>query len=239
MFLPLRSQLSLGLITVSLALSILFVRILHSDLLTEQILSIHHFSRRVRGFKGVIRYEAIPLRDIILVANDRRWRHQRSELGERIEQDLFVNLLVQVVHEQLGANVCGFLFVGARFVDADGLLVQANPVEDLGSVVGALRGVELYEAVALVCTRHTIHGHVDIIHGAHLGHQLPEIGLADALIEVADVDGRVLVLLPVCNMLELFTLLFLKVPTVETHQCLAMVMPWESETHVDFLDDCL
>lgn len=45
---------------------------------------------------------------------------------------------------------------------------------------------------------------MDIVHWTHLGHELPEVGLADALVEVADVDGRVLVLLPIAIAVKIF-----------------------------------
>lgn len=190
------SKLSLGVVTVPLALPVLLVRVLYGNLLAQQVLAIHCFPRRIRSLEGVVGHETIALGNIVLVTDDGRWRHQGSELREGIEQDLLVYLLIQIVDEQLGANVSGLLLVGACFVDADGLLVQADAVEDLGGIVGALRGVKLDETITLMCTRHTIHGHVDVVHGAHLGHELPEVGLADALVEIADIDGGVLILLP-------------------------------------------
>lgn len=45
---------------------------------------------------------------------------------------------------------------------------------------------------------------MDIVHRAHLGHELPKIGLADALVEVADVDSRVFILLPIAIVIRVF-----------------------------------
>lgn len=118
------------------------------------------------------------------------------------------------------------MLVGARLVDADGLLVQANPVEDFGGVVGALGGIELDETVALMHARHSIHGHVDVVDGAHLRHELPEVGLADALIEIADVHGRVLVLFPICAIVSALCpwIRFSNSWLLEkAHQCLAIL----------------
>ena len=55
---------------------------------------------------------------------------------------------------------------------------------------------ELDEAVALMCLGHAILGKVDIDDAPSLKHQLPNHLIRHTLVEVADVDGRLLVLLP-------------------------------------------
>lgn len=197
--LALCGKLSLGLVAVSFALAVFLVCIFHSDLLAQQVLPIHYVLGGIGSFERIVGHEAIALGHIVLITDDSWRQDQGAKLGKGVEQDFLVDLLVQVVDKELGADVGRLLLVGAGLVDTDWLLVQTDAVEDLGGVVGTLRGIELDETVALVGARDTIHGHVDIVHGAHLGHELPEIGLADALVEVADVDGRVLVLFPVAK----------------------------------------
>lgn len=194
--LPLCGELPLRFVSVPLTLAVFFVCVLDSDLLTEQILAVHRLLGCIRCLERVVRHESVTLGNIVLVADDGRWRHEGSELREGIEKDLLVDLLVQVVDEKLGADIRWLLLVGARFVHADGFLMQPNTVQDFGSIVGALGGIELDESIALMRPRDAVHGHVHIVYGAHLGHELPEVGFADALVEVADIDGRVFVLLP-------------------------------------------
>lgn len=151
MLLSLGREFSLGLVTVSLALAVLLVRVLDCDLLAQQVLPVHSIPRHIRSLEPIERDKSIALGHVVLVANDSRRRNKCAELRERVVKDLLIHLLVQVIDEQLGANVGGLLLVGAGLVDADGLLVQSDAVEYLGCVVGALGGVELDEPVALVC----------------------------------------------------------------------------------------
>lgn len=91
------------------------------------------------------------------------------------------------------------MLVGASLVDADGLSVEANLVHNLGRIVGLFLAHELDEAVALVRLRNAVLGQMDILDAAGLEHELPHETVGYALIEIADVHGRFLVLLPESN----------------------------------------
>lgn len=60
-------QRSLGFITVSLALSILLVRVLYGDLLVHEILPVHVRDRRIRRLKVAKRDEPITLGQIVVI----------------------------------------------------------------------------------------------------------------------------------------------------------------------------
>lgn len=121
---------------------------------------------------------------------------QRSKAAESIVQDLLVDHGVQVSDEQLGAHLGGPLLVGAGLVDSERLAVELDAVHDVGRVLGVGGGTELNEAEALVGLGDAIARHVDVVDGAHLEHDFVDHGGGCALVDVADVDGGLLVLLP-------------------------------------------
>jgi hypothetical protein len=69
-------------------------------------------------------------------------------------------------------------------------------IHDLRGIVGVFLGHELYEAETLVDLSDTILGKVDVLDAPSLEHQLPHELVGDALIEIAYVDGGLLVLFP-------------------------------------------
>lgn len=194
--LALGGELALGFVAVALALAVLLVGVLDRDRLTEEVLAVHGGLGGVAALERVEADEAVALGDVVLVADDAGLAQHAAELAEGVVEDLLVDLGVEVVDEELGANVHHLLLVGARLVDADRLAPDADAVEHLGGVLGRRGRVELDEAVALVGLRHAVLRHVHLADGADLGHQLREQVLGEALIDVADVHGGVLVLLP-------------------------------------------
>lgn len=208
--LALGSKLALGLVAVALALAVLLVGVLDGDGLAEEVLAVHSGHGSIASLEGVKTNEAIALGDVVVIAHDVGLAQDLTKLAEGVVQDLLVDLGVEVVDEQLGANIDRLLLVGARLVDADGLAPDADAVEDLGGVFGRAGRVELDEAVALVCLRHAILWHVHLTYRAYLGHELREQLLGEALVDVADVDGSILILFPVMVSLVDLALPFLR-----------------------------
>lgn len=70
MFPSLRGQRSLGLITMSLSLAILFVRILHGNLLIHEVLAVHIGNCCVRGLEIGKGDESIALGQIVVIPSN-------------------------------------------------------------------------------------------------------------------------------------------------------------------------
>ncbi len=187
---------ALGLVTVSLALAVLLVGILNGDLLAHHVLAVHAGNGGVGGVKVAKGDEAVALGQAMLVAGNLGGDGQGAELGKRVVQRLLVQHGVEVADEQLSANLDRLLLVGRGLVDTDAAAVQGDVVHDFRGVVGLGLGVELDEAKALVLAVDTVDGHVDVAHAAGVEHQLVQNARSDALVQVADIDGGLLVLLP-------------------------------------------
>jgi hypothetical protein len=194
--LALGGEFALGLVAVALALAVLLVGVLDRDGLAEQVLAVHGGAGGVAGLERVEADKAVALGDVVVVADNVWLAQDAAELAEGVVEDLLVDLGVEVVDEELGADVDRLLLVGARLVDANGLAPDADPVEHLGGVLGRGGRVELDEAVALVRLRHAVLRHVHLTHRANLRHQLGEQLLREALVDVADVDRGIFILLP-------------------------------------------
>ena len=80
-------------------------------------------------------------------------------------------------------------WVEVQVFDAGGGLLQAYGHYDAETA-------ELDEAEALVVLGDAVARHVDVVDGAHLEHDFVYHGGRGALVDVANVDGRLLVLLP-------------------------------------------
>lgn len=190
---------ALGLVAVALALAVLLVGVLDRDLLAHHVLAVHAGNGGVRRVEVAVGDEAVALAHVVLVACNLGRLCQLAELAKRVVERLLVDHGVEVADEQLGANLDVLLLVGRRLVHAHTAAVQRDVVHDLGRVVGLGLGVELDEAEALVLAVDAVDGHVDVAHAARVEHQLVEEPRRDALMEVADVDGGFLVLLPVAR----------------------------------------
>ena len=121
---------------------------------------------------------------------------QGPEAAEGVVEDLLVDHGVEVAHKELGADVGALLLVGRGLVHAEGLAVQLDAVHDVGGVLGVGRAAELDKAEALVRLGDAVAGHVNVVDGPHLEHNLVHHGGRGALVDVANVDSRVFVLLP-------------------------------------------
>lgn len=131
-----------------------------------------------------------------LLPRDLGQAQQRTEAAKRVVEDLLVHHGIQVSDKQLGADLCSALLIGAGLVDAQRLSVQLDAIHDVGRVLCVGGRAELDEAETLVRLGDAVARHVDVVDGSHLEHYLVHHGRRRALVDVADVDGRLLVLLP-------------------------------------------
>lgn len=178
------------------SLAVLLESVLHRYLLAEDVLSVQVGNRSITALEVAVTDKAESLARAAIFPGDLGDAQQRSKATKGIVQDLLVDHGVQVSDEQLGANLGGPLLVGAGLVDAEGLAVELDAVHDVGRVLGVGGGAELDEAEALVGLGDAIARHVDVVDGAHLEHDFVDHGGGCALVDVADVDGGLFVLLP-------------------------------------------
>ena len=170
MLLALGRKLALGFVTVSLSLAVLLVGVLHRDGFAQKVLAIHGCAGGITALERVEAHEAVALGHVVLVADDVGLPEDAAELAECVEENLFVDLVVEVVDEELGANIDRLLLVCAGLVDPNGLAVDPDSIENLRGVFGRIGGVEFDETVALVALRHAILRHVHLSDGANLRH---------------------------------------------------------------------
>jgi hypothetical protein len=124
-------------------------------------------------------------------------RSQATKTTKSLKQDTLINHVVQISNKQLSANIQRLLLVCRSLVDTNGLAPQANLVHDFGSIVGIFLANKLDKTKALVSLGNAIFGKVDVDNATGLQHQFPDQLVGHALVEVADVDGGLLVLFPV------------------------------------------
>lgn len=196
MLLSFGGQLTLGLVTVALALSVLLVCIFDGNLFAQQILPVHGRPSSITGLERTKTDETIALGDVVVVSDNVGLSKDLAELAECVVQDLLVDLRIEVVDEELGSNVDRLLLICARLIHADRLSPDPDSVEDLRCVFGGSGGIELDEAVTLMCLRHSILRHVYLAYGADLRHEFGKQLLGEALVDVADVYGCIFVLFP-------------------------------------------
>jgi hypothetical protein len=109
---------SLGLITVSLSLSVLLEGILDRDLLTQNILAVQRIDSSITALKVGKANKTETLARARLLPRDLWQTQQWTKPAERVVEDLLVDHGIEVSDEQLGANFGGSLFVCAGFVNA-------------------------------------------------------------------------------------------------------------------------
>jgi hypothetical protein len=190
------SELSFCLVTVSLSLAILLEGILHRNLLTQNVLPVQIRNSSITALKVGKADKSKALARARLLPCDLWQTQQRTEAAEGVIEDLLVDHRIEVSNEQLGANLGSALLIGAGLVDAQGFAVQLDPVHHVGGVLGVGGRAELDEAEALVRLGDAVARHVDVVDGSHLQHYLVYHCGGCALVDVSDVDGRLLVLFP-------------------------------------------
>ena len=92
-------------ISVSLALSVLFVCILDCDLLVHHVLAIHACNGGVGGFKVAERDETIALGELNFVSRNFGGIYERAKLAECVVESLLVDHGIKAADEQLGADL--------------------------------------------------------------------------------------------------------------------------------------
>lgn len=197
--LGLGGELSLSLVTVPLAPAVLLEGVLHRNLLAEDVLAVEVGDGGVAAVKVAKADKAEALACAAVLAGDLGQTEQGAEAAEGVVEDLLVDGRVEVADEELGADVGTLLLIGRGLVDAQRFPVELDAIHDVGRVLSVGRGAELDETEALMRLGDAVAGHVDVVDGAHLKHDLIYHGRRGALVDVADVDGRVLVLLPVAS----------------------------------------
>jgi len=190
-------QHALGFVSVAFALAVLLVSVLHRNLLVHNVLAMHAGNGGVGRLEVAEGDETVALGQVGLVAGNLGGVDQGPETAKGVVERLLVNHGVKVADEELGADLDVALLVGRGLVDTQAAAVEGDIVHELGRIVGLFFGVELDEAEALVLAVDAVDGHVDVADAAGVEHQLVEDARGDALMEVANVDGRLLVLLPV------------------------------------------
>lgn len=187
---------TLCIVSVARTLAVLLVCILHGDLLALHVLAVHVGDGSIRGVEVGVGNEAVALGQSEIVARNLGGADELPETQECVVQRALVDLVVQVADEQLCAHLDALCLVCRGLVHADRIVVQTRAVEDGDDVFGVAFGRELDEAEALVFAVDAVDGHVDGAHAAKVVHELGQERLCDILVDVADVDGGFLVLLP-------------------------------------------
>lgn len=83
-------------------------------------------------------------------------------------------------------------------IHADGLSIQPHLVHDARGIFSILLADKFHKAITLVTLCNSVLGQVNVHDAASLQHELPYQAVRYPLIDVADVDGGFLILLPVC-----------------------------------------
>jgi hypothetical protein len=92
-----------------------------------------------------------------------------------------------------GTNIDHDPFVCTCLVDSNRSTKDLDLVHDLDSIVCILFGLEFAEPVALVGLRDSVFGEMDADDGADLEHKFPYQGVCCFLVNVANVDGSILI----------------------------------------------
>lgn len=81
-------------------------------------------------------------------------------------------------------------------IDSNRLPIQPHLVHDPRSILCIFFTNELHEAITLMCLRNPIFRQMDVDNSASLQHKFPYQTIRNSLVDIADVDGSFLVLLP-------------------------------------------
>ena len=88
------------------------------------------------------------------------------------------------------------MLVGASHIDTNRFSEEANAVHDFCGIFSVRLGIELDKAEALMGLGYAILGQVDVDHWSSLKHELVDDGICATLVNVANVNCRIFILLP-------------------------------------------
>lgn len=95
----LRCKHTLRLITVTLALAVFLVGILHCNLLVHEVLAVHIGDCGVRGFEIGVAHKTISLAEILFVACNIGRRNETAKALKGLQKNALVNHGVKVADE--------------------------------------------------------------------------------------------------------------------------------------------
>jgi hypothetical protein len=202
MLLRLRSQRSLCFVSVPLPLAVLLVCVLYCYFLVHEILPVHMLNRSITRFETGIRHKSISFAEVRIVSCDLRRGNQLSKSDECLVQHLLIYHTVQVANEKFRAYSSQSSVLSAHplvcrsFVHSDRLAVDPNLVHNFAGIIGVIFASELDEPIALVILCDAVLGQVYVDDRTGLKHQFPDERIGAALVEVADIQSRLLVLFP-------------------------------------------
>lgn len=179
-----------------LPLAVLLEGVLHGHLLAEDVLPVEVGNGSITALEVAVADEAKALARAAIFPSNLGNAQQRTKPTKCVVEDLLVDHGIEVSDEQLSSNLGGLLLISAGLVDAKRFAVELDAVHDVGGVLGVGRGAKLDEAEALVGLGDAISRHVDVVDGAHLEHDFVDHGRGRPLVDVANVDRGLLVLLP-------------------------------------------
>ena len=103
---------SLCLVAVTLALAVLLVGVLDTDVLVHEVLAVHVCDGIVRGFKVGVRHKTVALGQACFgVAGDLGRRDKGAEAGEGVVEGFFVHHRIEVADKEFSAHFDGLLLV--------------------------------------------------------------------------------------------------------------------------------
>lgn len=187
---------TLRFITVTLALAILLVGILDGDLLVHHILTMHVCDSSIGRIEVGKRHKSVTFGHLKLITRHFRSVDERPKAAKCVVECLLVNHGIQISYKEFCANLDVLLLVGRGLIHTNRGSVKTSRVEDGDDVFGVALGREFDETEALVLAVDAVDGHVDCADAAMVVHQLSQELLCDILVNVTDVDGGLLVLLP-------------------------------------------
>lgn len=115
-----------------------------------------------------------------------------AKVTESFVEHFLVNLRIEITDKEIGANVLGS-FILRGLIDFDGFAEHFDHVHDFDRIIGVVLTFELNKAVALMLIGDFISGKMNVNDGSALNKEFPEETLSDFLIEIADIDGSLLV----------------------------------------------
>jgi hypothetical protein len=184
------------------AAAVLFESVLDDDGPVGDVLSIHRRQRGIRRVKVCILDKPIAfgraaaasggvgVATIRATAHDVGRVDERPKGGKRVVEEFFVDNVSEVADKEVCADVAGAAVCGGGLLQAEGPPKEGDHVEYLCGVGGVALGAEFAKPIAVVAAGDAVARDVDVAHGAGLGHELPQQVVADALLELAHVHGR-------------------------------------------------